>query len=256
MYPVDSSRVQYNWLPPAAGETNGIVIGYIVRVTGQDSNEMIELQTNETNIQVDSLHPFYSYVFTVAARTEAGRGPFSSVVYLQLPSAGMSVNFVMHVAHHDIIIIDVRSNSAPNGAVSNMTVLIDSSTSVIVTWLPINPTNWNGILTTYTVQYQRQGQVGSLNTPSESYVTSKASIPSLPEHPLANSPDPRLVTLPLNEESLRLEGLEENYVYEFSVYCENSAGQSDSSELVSISMPSSGRSTIPVCHGHCSVTYL
>ena len=76
------------WLPPAPRETNGIITGYNIRVTGQDSDDMIELQTNETNIQVENLHPFYSYVFTVAALTEAGLGPFSPVIYLQMPSAG------------------------------------------------------------------------------------------------------------------------------------------------------------------------
>jgi hypothetical protein len=82
--------------------------------------------------------------------------------------------------------------------------------------------------------------VGELNTPVESYVTSTASIPSLPEHPLANSPDPRLATLPLIQESLLLEGLEENYAYEFIVYCVNSAGSSEISTPVAISMPFSG----------------
>ena len=121
-----------------------------------------------------------------------------------------------------------------------MTVQIDSPTLVSLSWLPINPSGWNGILTSYIVQYQRQGPAGSLNTPIESYVTSTASIPSLPEYPLANSPDPRLATLPLREESLLLEGLEENYVYEFTVYCVNSAGSSDISDPITITMPSSG----------------
>lgn len=130
--------------------------------------------------------------------------------------------------------------SAPIGIISNLTVEIDSSTSVRVSWLPINPSNWNGVVTGYVVVYERQGPAGSLNTPVEFYVTSTVSIPFLPEHPLANSPDPRLVTVPLKVESLQLRGLEENYVYEFTVYCENSAGRSDSSNPVIVTMPSSG----------------
>ncbi len=121
-----------------------------------------------------------------------------------------------------------------------MTVQIDSPTSVRISWVPINPSGWNGILTSYTVQYVRQGPVGELNTPVESYVTSTASIPSLPEHPLANSPDPRLATLPLIQESLLLEGLEENYAYELTVYCVNSAGSSEMNNPVAFIMPSSG----------------
>ena len=80
----------------------------------------------------------------------------------------------------------------------------------------------------------------STSVSDEPYVNSEASIPSLPEHPLANNPDPRLVSLPLQEESLQLEGLEENYVYRFTVYFENSAGRSGASNPVLIEMPLSG----------------
>lgn len=132
-------------------------------------------------------------------------------------------------------------NAAPTGLISNVTVQIESPTSVRISWLPISPSGWNGILTSYVVQYERQGPAGSVNTLVESYVTSTASIPSLPEHPLANSPDPRLATLPLTQESLLLEGLEENYVYEFTVYCINSAGSSEMSSPVTITMPFSGK---------------
>ena len=85
---LDSTRVECSWLPPLAEEVNGIVTGFIIRITGQDSDETIEVRTNATNIQVEDLHPFYSYVFTVAAVTEAGSGPFSRVAYFQMFTAG------------------------------------------------------------------------------------------------------------------------------------------------------------------------
>ena len=85
---LDSNRAECSWQPPLAEEVNGIVTGFIIRVTGQDSDEMIELQANGTNLQIESLHPFYSYVFTVAALTEAGTGPFSPVVHFQMLTTG------------------------------------------------------------------------------------------------------------------------------------------------------------------------
>ena len=242
---IDSSRVQFEWVAPSVEDSNGIVIGYIVRITGQDSNELIELQTNMTRVQVENLHPFYSYVFTVAAHTEAGVGPFSPVIHLQMPSAGMLSEL------SDNIIVYTYSNAAPIGTISNVTVQIQSLTSIRISWLPIDPSGWNGILTSYIVQYIRQGPAGELNTPVESYVRSTASIPSLPEHPLANSPDPRLATLPLIQESLLLQGLEENYAYEFTIYCVNSAGSSENSTPVTITMPFSGIITAYIlCYCH------
>ena len=88
---IGSTRADFEWLPPLLGETNGIVTGYIVQITGQDSDERFELFTNMTRIQVTNLRPFYSYVFTVAAQTVAGDGPFSQVVYFQMRAAGMLV---------------------------------------------------------------------------------------------------------------------------------------------------------------------
>ena len=115
--------------------------------------------------------------------------------------------------------------------ISNVTVVVVSNTSVTAQWSPVDPSLWNGIITSYTVLYQ---------SASVSNMTFSASIPSLPEHPLANNPDPRLVSLPLEEESIRLEGLEENYVYQFTVYYENSVGRSVESPSVQIEIPPSG----------------
>lgn len=145
-------------------------------------------------------------------------------------------------------------NPAPGYFISNLTVVIDSPTSVNLSWLPVNPNLWNGIITSYTVEYQRQEPVEFNGDPVEPYVKSTASIPFLPEHPLANNPDPRLVTFPLIEESLQLKGLEENYVYQFTVYFENSAGKSEASSSVQVGMPSSGYS-ISTIHACCWFYY-
>ena len=69
--------------------------GFVIRITGQDSDEMIELQTNATSLQIESLHPFYSYVFTVAAVTEAGTGPFGPVVHFQMLTAGNNYTTIL-----------------------------------------------------------------------------------------------------------------------------------------------------------------
>ena len=129
----------------------------------------------------------------------------------------------------------------PGGFIRNVTAAINSNTSVTIRWLPADPNLWNGIIAAYTVEYERQEQVEFDNNSKQlEYVTSSSSIPSLPEHPLVNSPDPRLVSLPLKEESLQLGGLEENFVYQFVICYENSAGRSEMSSPLTINMPPSG----------------
>ena len=128
-----------------------------------------------------------------------------------------------------------------------MTAVINSNTSVTLRWLPADPSIWNGIIVSYIVEYQRQEQVEFVdNSEQLEYVTSTASIPSLPHHPFVNNPDPRLVSLPLKEESLQLRGLEENFVYQFVVYYDNSAGRSEMSNPLRINMPPSGSTKINV----------
>ena len=58
--------------------------------------------------------------------------------------------------------------------------------------------------------------------------TMHASIPALGQ-PLANSPNPTLVTLPLKRESVLISGLHEFSVYQFTIYYENVVGRSDNS---------------------------
>ena len=129
---------------------------------------------------------------------------------------------------------------APEGIISNVTAVIVSKTSVSLHWYPVDPNFWNGIITSYTVEYERQDPVEFNGVTEEPHVTLTASIPSLPEHPLTNSPDPRFVSLPLRQESLHLDQLEEDYVYRFVIYFENSAGRSGESSPVRLETPSSG----------------
>lgn len=85
--PLNPKSVLLMWLPPTAEETNGLILGYRIQVTGLDNSERIELSTNETAIQIGELHPFYSYSFGVSAYTEVGNGP-NDLLHIQMPQAG------------------------------------------------------------------------------------------------------------------------------------------------------------------------
>ena len=76
-----------SWLPPSREHWNGIIIHYIVRVSGADSEDKLELYVVELSLVISDLHPFYSYNFSVAAETVAP-GPFNNPITLKMPESG------------------------------------------------------------------------------------------------------------------------------------------------------------------------
>ena len=118
-------------------------------------------------------------------------------------------------------------------------------TSASVSWLPTNRDNWNGVIQHYTVSYELLGSVDDISDPDgfglgsdtgsgvEPLMSASITIPSI-GRPLANNPDPTRVTLPLRNESVVIEELEEFHVYRFVIFYENSQGRSNSSSPVVI----------------------
>ena len=112
-----------------------------------------------------------------------------------------------------------------------------SATSVELSWLPPDPQLWNGVITNYTVVYKLLGPVGM--TPAEIVTTANIAIPT-PGNPLANNPDPRHATVPLQWEMVVLDDLQEYHVYDFSVFIENAAGRSEMSMAIMQELPGAG----------------
>ena len=85
--PTNASTVIVSWLPPAEEDRNGIIQGYTIRVVGVQTDEDFTLSVTPTETVIGSLHPFYSYKFTVATVT-ISHGPFSNPVTVQMPPLG------------------------------------------------------------------------------------------------------------------------------------------------------------------------
>jgi len=60
-------------------------------------------------------------------------------------------------------------------------------------------------------------------------------------NPLINNRDPRLASVPLQQEKIDLDDLQEYHVYEFSVFIANAAGQSEMSMAIIQELPGAGR---------------
>ena len=72
-----SRSISLIWDPPTVANQNGIIRTYIIRVTVLESGENIPLMSNSTAINLELLHPYYTYSFVISAVT-IGPGPPSS----------------------------------------------------------------------------------------------------------------------------------------------------------------------------------
>ena len=92
---VNSTSLTVSWDPPPLEDTNGFIRQYILVSTENETLTITQLQPLPTTTQVDlnSLHPYYTYTFRVAAET-VDLGPFSNDITVQLPEDGNALRTV------------------------------------------------------------------------------------------------------------------------------------------------------------------
>lgn len=85
---LNSNTVQALWREPEVDRQNGLIVDYILVVTGHDTDNVYEVHSGDNTFvkTFSGLHPFYTYTLSIAAIT-IGTGPFSAVVF-QMPEDG------------------------------------------------------------------------------------------------------------------------------------------------------------------------
>ena len=81
-------------------ERNGIISGYIITVTRRGTDSQLQIMSTTTNITLNRLVSFTSYLVAVAAATSAGLGPPSSQLTFTTDEDGNQLNtsFVMVIS--------------------------------------------------------------------------------------------------------------------------------------------------------------
>ena len=77
------------WEPPSPEDQNGLIVGYTINITDLETGERYQCLSTSTNITIGSLTPFTTYICIIAARTNIGIGPFSTVVTVQTLEDGV-----------------------------------------------------------------------------------------------------------------------------------------------------------------------
>ena len=109
MVALNSSTVQVSWDPPPQDKQNGPVNGYVLSIFGVNSHEEFEIDTDQSsNITLFSLHPFYTYSYTIAA-VGIGIGPYSSAVLFQMPEEGRFIQEFLCLAYISFYLLNSYS---------------------------------------------------------------------------------------------------------------------------------------------------
>lgn len=82
------TTLHLSWRPPPEETQNGRITGYDVNVTEILTGRTMEFNTQDTQLTVNPLHPYYVYHWSVVARNSAGRGPYAPNETVQMPEGG------------------------------------------------------------------------------------------------------------------------------------------------------------------------
>ena len=85
------------WDPPLPEQQNGPIVTYTIVIVTVETAES-QFTTNDTNLILNSLMPYTTYEWTVAAHTTAGMGPFSSPATVRTSPDGKWVFLVFYHA--------------------------------------------------------------------------------------------------------------------------------------------------------------
>ena len=84
------TSIQFSWEPPAAEERNGNITGYTIFITSLvNPRDFQELDTSSESLLAESLQPYTTYECVIAASTEVGMGPNSSIIYIMTEPTSM-----------------------------------------------------------------------------------------------------------------------------------------------------------------------
>ena len=85
---ITDSSFSLLWQDPPPEDQNGIIRLYFINITEEETGREFQLTSSAPHIFVEFLHPFYTYVCTVAAST-VGVGPFSPPLTVKTLEAGI-----------------------------------------------------------------------------------------------------------------------------------------------------------------------
>ena len=97
--PLNATHALLLWEPPPPEHQNGVIEQYHITIEVNEIGEVFQHFSTYTTTIIAQLHPFYTYMFSVAAQTVAV-GPYSSDISLKMPEAGILFLLIACTHYH------------------------------------------------------------------------------------------------------------------------------------------------------------
>jgi len=85
---ISSRSATLIWNPPLPADQNGNITSYVINANVVGSGETFQFISESTIYEIDTLTPYTTYSFLIAASTSVGTGPFSIELTFQTPEEG------------------------------------------------------------------------------------------------------------------------------------------------------------------------
>jgi len=84
---INLTTITLSWNPPPFDQINGYLQHYVIDCTEHETASESRVLSNDTQVTLQSLHPYYTYTCRMAAVT-IGIGPFTGNLTVRLPEDG------------------------------------------------------------------------------------------------------------------------------------------------------------------------
>ena len=91
-----STSIRLTWDTPARNLQNGYIVEYRVRVTEKNTGRASTSTVTDRSLTLTSLHPYYIYLFSVAAVT-VGIGPYSIAINITTDEDGEILHMYIRI---------------------------------------------------------------------------------------------------------------------------------------------------------------
>ena len=84
---VNSTSILLHWEPPPLADQNGVICSFLINIIVTETGSFFQLHSEMNTLNILTLHPYYTYILSVAAVT-IGPGPCGEAVTIHMPEDG------------------------------------------------------------------------------------------------------------------------------------------------------------------------